>query len=232
MCRWMLANLARGTLDNRRFLREGTYQALWRPVADVVQSDDPIDQEMCRGWFRGTHREQPVIHHGGSDPGYWADLMLLPERDIGLVAMSNVFCATAWGVADAAFDITIGLEPTMPKRPITEPVCAVLQSAGQDAAIAEYRRLQADAPDGYAFDEYYFSHAAGSAVWVRRPDAVLPVLHLRAALFPHSSQAYEELGEAYLVSGDLVAAERYLQRALTLEPDSDSIPKLIERLNC
>ena len=124
-------------------------------------------------------------------------------------------------------DLIFGREPTMPKRPITVPVGAALQSGGQDAAIAEYRRLQAEAADENDFAEDHFSHATGSAVWVQRPDAAMPMLHLQTALFPDSSGAYGELGEAYLVSGDLVAAERHLQAAAAREPESESISKLL-----
>jgi CubicO group peptidase (beta-lactamase class C family) len=229
MCRWMLANLAKGELDGRRVLRDESHETLWRRTVEIV-NENPTDEAICLGWFSGTYREEPIMHHGGSDPGFFADLFLLPEREMGMMVMSNVYCASAWSVADAAMDIMLGLEPVMPKRPITVSVGAVLRAAGQDAAITEYRRLKTEADDEYDFDEHHFSHVTGSAVWLQRPDAVMPLLLLRTALFPESAGAFEELGEAYLVSGNLSAAERNLQTALALEPESESIPKLLQRV--
>ena len=231
MCRWMLANLAHGTLDGRRFLREETHDTMWHPTIKTG-GDDPLSEISCLGWFRGIYLEQPVVYHGGSDPGFWADLSLLPERQMGLIALSNVYCSTGWAVTNAAMEIMLGLEPTMPKRPVTVPVGAVLQRDGQDAAIAEYRRLQREAGDEYDFADHLLSDAALSAVWVHRPNAVMPLLHLWAALFPESSEPFEELGRAYLMSGDVAAAERSLQQALALEPESQSIARLIRSTRC
>jgi CubicO group peptidase (beta-lactamase class C family) len=229
MCRWMLANLAHGTLDGRQILNEASYETLWQP--QVVTGEETWSEVSCLGWYRGTYRGRPVVHHSGSDPGYYADLVLLPEMRLGVMVMSNAYCATAWGITDAALDLMLGLEPTAPQRPITMPVGSVLQSAGLDAAIAEYRRLQATAPNEYDFAEARFNDAAWGAIEIHRPQAVMPLLEVWAALFPKSSQAFEALGRAYLVSGEPAAAARSLHTALKLNPESETIPKLLQRLD-
>ena len=114
---------------------------------------------------------------------------------------------------------------------ITVPVGSLLQSAGSDAAIAEYRRLQATAADDYDFDGARFRDAIWGAVEVHRPDVVMPLLELWAALFPKSSDTHEWLGRAYLVSGDLTAAGRNLHTALKLNPESETIPNLLQRID-
>jgi CubicO group peptidase (beta-lactamase class C family) len=230
MCRWMLANLAYGTVDGRRILREASYETLWQPVIEANE-DPPWSEVACLSWFRGTYRECPIVHHGGSDPGYWADITLVPEMQFGVMVMANAYCATAWGVADAAVDIMLGLEPKAPRRPITVPVGAALRSGGPEVAIAEYRRLQAVAPDDYDFDEARFNDATWGAIEIHRPEAVMSLLEVWAALSPESPEAFEALGRAYLVIGDLAAAKRSLHTALTLNPDSETIPHLLQRID-
>lgn len=229
MCRWMLANLAGGILDGRRILNEASYAALWRPVA--LTGEETWMEAACLGWFRGTYREHAVVHHSGSDSGYFADLVLLPELQVGVVVMANAYSATAWAITDAALDLMLGLEPTAPRRPITVPVGAILQSAGQEAAIAEFRRLQATASGAYDFDESRFNDVTWGAVEIHRPQVVMPLLALWAALFPESPKAYEALGRAYLVGGETDLAAHSLRRALALDPASETIPKLLLQLS-
>ncbi|MBV7337115.1 serine hydrolase [Chloroflexi bacterium TSY] len=229
MCRWMLANLTHGTLDGQRILREDTYETLWHPVA--VTGEETWAETSCLGWFRGTYRERSVVHHGGSDPGYFADKVLLPQEQVGVMVMANTYCATAWAITDAALDLMLGLDPTAPRPPITVPVGARLQAAGPEAAIAEYRLLQATAADNYDFDEHHFPHATQSAIWAQRPDVVMPLLDVWVTLFPESAEAHEELGRAYLVSGDLASAASSLNRAVALNPESETMPKLLQQLN-
>ncbi len=228
MCRWALANLDHGTLNGRRILSEDSYESLWHP--EVVTGEETWTEVSCLGWFLGTYRGRPVVHHSGSDPGYFADLVLLPEMQLGVVVISNAYCATAWSITDAALDLMLGLEPTAPLRPITVPLGLVLQSSGPDTAVAEYRRLKAMASDEYDFDERNFKYATLSAIGVHRPEAVMPLLEVWVALFPESPDAHEALGQAYLVSGELPSATRSLQTALELNPESETIPKLLQQL--
>lgn len=229
MCRWMLANLAHGTLDGQRILRETTYETLWHPVA--VTGEKIWAEVSCLGWFRGTYRERPMVQHGGSDPGYYADKALLPKEQVGVIVMTNTYCASAWAITDAALDIMLGLEPAAPRPPITVPVGAVLHRAGPEAAIAEYRHLQATAADKYDFDEHHFPHATQSAIWAQRPDVVMPLLEVWVTLFPESAEAHEERGRAYLVSGDLASAAANLNIALALDPERETIHKLRQQLD-
>jgi CubicO group peptidase (beta-lactamase class C family) len=229
MCRWMLANLAHGTLAGRPILNEASYETLWHP--QVVTGEETWGEVSCLGWYRGTYRGRPIVHHSGSDPGYFSDMVLLPEMQVGVMVMSNAYCATAWGITDAALDLMLGLEPRAPRRPITVPVGSVLQSAGSEAAIAEYRRLQATTPDEYDFDGARFNDVTWGAIEIHRPQAVMPLLEVWAALFPESAEAFEALGRAYLVTGESAAAARSLHTALKLNPESETIPNLLQRLD-
>jgi len=228
MCRWMLANLAHGTLDGQQILRDTTYATLWQPVG--VTGEEVWNEQSCLGWFRGNYRERQVIHHGGSDPGYFADKILLPNEQLGLIVMANAYAASAWGVTDAALDLLLGLEPTMPKRPVTVPVGAVLQTDGVAAAVAAYRRLQEVAPDSYDFDEMRFREATESAVYQGQPEVALPLLQVWATLFPESPTMHEVLGYAYLLNKELAAATTTLQHGLMLEPENKLIAKFLRKI--
>jgi CubicO group peptidase (beta-lactamase class C family) len=227
MCRWMLANLAHGTLDGRCFVSETGHAALWHP--EVVTGEQGWDEVRCLGWGRGTYRGHPVVHHSGSDPGYFADLVLLPELQAGVVVMANAYCATAWGITDAALDLLLGLAPALPRKPITVPLGQALQAGGVEAAVAEYRGLQEAAVGEYDFGEKCLLAAVWGAIELHRPEAVMPLLNVWAALFPASAEAQEWLGRAYWASGERVRAEASWRKALELEPENEVVRGLLER---
>ena len=194
MCRWMLANLAQGTLDGRRFVSEAGHAALWHP--EVVTGEEGWDEMKCLGWSRGAYRGHGVVHQRGSDPGYYADLVLLPHLQAGVMVMANAYCPAAWDIADGALDILLGIEPALPRKPITAPVGLALQDGGVEAAVAAYRRLEAEAADEYAFGEKCLLTAIWGAVELHRPEAVMPLLEVWAALFPESAEMQEWWGRA------------------------------------
>ena len=229
MCEWALANLAHGALNGRQILSEDSHETLWRPIIET--GEETWGEVSCLGWYLGTYRGRPVVHHSGADPGYFADLVLLPEMQLGVVVMSNAYSATAWGITDAALDVVLGLQPTAPRRPITVPVGSLLRSAGRDAAIAEYRRLQSAAPEEYDFDEARFNDVTWGATWIHSPEAVMPMLEVWTTLLPESSKAHEALGRSYLVRGDSALAARTLHSALELDPESETIPRLLRQLD-
>lgn len=54
-----------------------------------------------------------VIHHGGNTRGYSADMFFLPERDLGVVVLTNVYAANMFLVAvrQKLFELLFGAEP-------------------------------------------------------------------------------------------------------------------------
>lgn len=44
----------------------------------------------CLGWFSGIYHGEQVIHHSGSVEGFTANIVYLPERKWGVVAMCNL----------------------------------------------------------------------------------------------------------------------------------------------
>jgi len=104
MSRWGLANLHRGELDGIRILKDATYDVLWRPKDNAFPN---------RGmsWFLGEHRGWKTVAHGGSDLGYTCYLVLLPEKQAGVIVAANLNGAPASKLAFAAVDILLDNEP-------------------------------------------------------------------------------------------------------------------------
>ena len=58
----------------------------------------------------------------------------------------------------------------------------------------------------------------------------MTVFKLNTNLFPESANAYDSLGEAYLMRGDIPLATANYEKALELDPESENARQMIEHL--
>jgi tetratricopeptide (TPR) repeat protein len=101
---------------------------------------------------------------------------------------------------------------------------AVLDAAltgGPDAGVAELDRLRA----GYgpaAFPESVVNGLGYALLGRDRTDAAIAVFHKYTQWFPNSANAYDSLGEAYMLAGDTARAIASYERSLELNPNNQN----------
>ena len=229
MGNWLIANMSRGSFKGRQTLRSESYDLLWRP--HVRTGEQIWTEAVGLGWHLGTYRGQPIVHHGGSDPGFSAELVIVPGADVAVVVLANANTAATGIVTDAALDLLLGAEPEPPRPPITVPVGAMLAAHGPEAARELYQRLQASEPERYDSRPGRFLDACWGAIELHQPQAVLPLLKLWVTLQPDTALAHEMLGWAYMVHGSREAAAASLRQALALDPEGDHAQRLFQQLN-
>jgi CubicO group peptidase (beta-lactamase class C family) len=229
MGQWAIANLNRGRFKGKQIVQSESYNLLWQ---SYVQTGEEIWEEAVGlGWFFGTYRGRQVVHHGGSDPGFGSELVIVPAEDAAVVVLANANTAAIGSVTDAALDVLLGVEPQVPKPPITVPVGSTLAAVGPEAAIEQYQLFQITQLDRYDAHPSRFLDATWGAIEVHRADAVMSLLKLWVTLQPDASQAYEMLGWAYMVQGEKEVAADNLRRALALGPENEEAGKLLQQLS-
>jgi CubicO group peptidase (beta-lactamase class C family) len=63
------------------------------------------------GWYRQSYRGHVMLHHGGTGPGTTSWMVLLPERNIGIVVLSNRdLTPFPWALSYEIADLLLGLE--------------------------------------------------------------------------------------------------------------------------
>jgi CubicO group peptidase (beta-lactamase class C family) len=228
MGRWAIANLNRGRFKGQQLVQPESYDLLWQPA--VPTGDSGWGEAVGLSWFFGHHRGHPIIHHGGSDPGFGSQLVLLPEQDAAVVVLANDNGAGNGIITDAAVDLLLGLEPQPLRVPITVPIGATLAARGPEAARRHYQHLLRAEPERYDAGPDRFLEAAWGAIEVHRPEVVLPLVQLWVTLQPAAALAYEMLGWAYLIRGEPAIAAENLRRALALDPDAWHAERLLQQL--
>jgi CubicO group peptidase (beta-lactamase class C family) len=100
MLRWARANLAHGTLDGGKILEAGSYDSLWRNQRDMTADlaeraaragvKMPYDSAAIGlSWMLAKRNGVWTVTHGGGDLGFRSDILLVPDRKIGIVLMTN-----------------------------------------------------------------------------------------------------------------------------------------------
>jgi CubicO group peptidase (beta-lactamase class C family) len=85
MTRWMLVNLNKGEINGRRILRAESYDLLWTARIENATNESQVGLS----WFLGEHAGHRTVGHGGGDTGFRSYILLLPEKNIGIVLASN-----------------------------------------------------------------------------------------------------------------------------------------------
>jgi len=226
MTRWILANLGHGELDGTRILSPESHDLMW--TRSVERDDGP---SVGLSWFLGRHRGERLVTHSGGDLGYVSDLVMLPDRGLGVVAACNYDQMPIGSVSRGVLDILLGHEPVLPKLPVARAFARVLEEEGIDAARAEYRRLQAEEADSYAFGPGQLNRL-GYSYLLRRDDTrtAIEVLRFNAELFPDEANCFDSLGDAYHAAGELDLAIESYRQALVIDPDFAAARRNLEDL--
>jgi CubicO group peptidase (beta-lactamase class C family) len=117
MLRYSTANLNRGELDGVRILPASTYDDMWYPYVASPWVDwfGPLLANYGMGWWVGEAAGGPAIGGYGADPGFQSFMALLPDKDMAIVAVVNVFdpdegSAHASGIGNMVMEELLGTE--------------------------------------------------------------------------------------------------------------------------
>jgi CubicO group peptidase (beta-lactamase class C family) len=96
MARWVRLQLGRGSFEGRRIVSAESLAYTRRPKVAIDEKSS-----YAMGWLQVATPNGTIVWHDGGTPGFGSFLGLLPDRDVGLIVLSNeanVGLPTALGV--------------------------------------------------------------------------------------------------------------------------------------
>lgn len=225
MSRWAIANMNRGELEGKRILKSATYDLMWKPPGEQFP-------QIGISWFLGKYREQPVVSHSGGDTGFVSNLVILPEKKIAVVMMSNYDRAPLRLITNAALDVALGLkpDPIVIKTPIDRVLFKTIAANGLDAGVKQYYELKKDQPQAYDFQERLLNILGYSFISQGKFKEAIRVLQLNVEAYPMSSNVYDSLAEAHMRNGDKALAIENYQRSLKLDAGNTNAVEALKKL--
>lgn len=118
MINWLKLHLNDGKVGENQVISAAEMTHLHRPQmlmddAGTAKSPELNDLAYALGWMTYRHRGLRVVEHGGNIDGFSALVYLVPEKDFGLVILTNQNATGVTGVlARYATDMILGLETT------------------------------------------------------------------------------------------------------------------------
>lgn len=226
MSRWAMANMNRGELDGKRILKGSTYDMMWKPAGEQFT-------RVGISWFLGKHRDIPTVGHSGGDVGFISNLLMIPDKKIAVVMMSNFDGGASLGqLTAAALDVALGLKPAplVIKLPIARVIARAIATSGIDSAVTQYLDLKKNQAQSYDFSEPQLNRLGYRLLQQRKLKEAIRVFQLNVEAYPQSGNVYDSLGEAYMVNGDKQLAIENYEKSLKLDPGNANAVEMLKKL--
>ncbi len=123
-----------------------------------------------------------------------------------------------------------GLRSVFGAKSIFETMLAAFRVKGFEFAVDLYHDLKEKEFDKYNFAE---NELNGLGYYLLASDQVneaIEILRLNVAAYPNAWNAYDSLGEAYMISGDRELAIRSYEKSLELNPDNVGGAEMLRKL--
>lgn len=158
MAQWVRLHLNGGTYQGKRLLQAATVKELHEPQLTV--RGDSVGERMFPtthfrayglGWFLQDYHGYKVVHHSGSLNWTRTHVAMIPERNIGVVAMANLSSSNLQqALMYRVLDALLGLPP----RDWSEEYLALVRRDQQRATTAPAAPRAADTRPSLALDRY------------------------------------------------------------------------------
>lgn len=145
-------------------------------------------------------------------------LALTVAMGLGIFAASMVFWLPG---IKAAYDSRTSIAATL---------SATIASRGGEEAVKQYHALKAAQPATYNFDERELNRLGYTLIRAHKLENAIRIFQLNVQAYPHSSNVYDSLAEAYMHHGDKPQAIANYQKALRLNPDNRNAALWLRKL--
>jgi hypothetical protein len=113
---------------------------------------------------------------------------------------------------------------------LSQVLKATIDAKGLAAAIAQYRELKAKAFGDVYASESDLNGLGYQLINEKKTKEAIEILKLNVEAYPQSANAYDSLGEAYMVDGQTAPAIENYQKSLDLDPKNANAAEMLKKL--
>ena len=105
-----------------------------------------------------------------------------------------------------------------------------IRDNGIDSGIAKYQQLRSDDQNNLSFNENDFNSLGYNLITRGMIDAAIEVFNMNVEMNPQSANAYDSLGEAYMINENKELAVKNYKKSLELNLDNTNAKMILEKL--
>ncbi len=217
-------------LYGNRFIGENSKEIMFRKTAAIVSYGWKVNTN----FFNSNDTDSlKVVRCTGALPGFNALVVRFLRDNKTIILLENVrqLRYRQDDIVKGIANILYGKPYLLPKRSLAKALLYEVQHKGAPAAKQLYTLHKNDSMHYYMDEQeinsmgYYLLYTAGNTV------AAAALFNINILQFPRSANAYDSMGEAYMVMGDKKQALENYRKSLDLNPSNDNAKKMIEKLS-
>jgi CubicO group peptidase (beta-lactamase class C family) len=174
--------------------------------------------------------EEHLFGHNGADEGFQALLRAFTDSGRGVVIMANsdngfaIFDRLAHSIGRAYG--WKGFDPD-PDQPGTT-ADLLMRLRGVDASLDWYREARRQDPGRFRPGD--LNRLGYQLLRSERAAEAIKVFEANVTLYPDDANAYDSLGEGYMVAGNKAAAITNYRKSLAMDPSNENAKKMLSKL--
>ncbi|MBA6383056.1 serine hydrolase [Colwellia sp. BRX10-6] len=180
-----------------------------------------------------NHKIKSIAHSGGIN-GFQTLITRLPQDQHMIVQLNNTGGAALNEMTDAIIRILYGEAFDEPKKSIVSVLYKTIKEKGIDSAIRLYHDLKESKSKSneyeYEFAEHHLNNMGYQLLEINKVVEAIEIMKLNTIEHPESGNAYDSLGEAYLVNDQKAQALKSYKKSLELEPDNKHAVTVIKEI--
>ncbi len=177
------------------------------------------------GFRNRTENGHTIIGHSGGFPGINSFLDIYLDLGYSVAIMSNTDMG-AVEVQEFIMSRLVGKTRDMINRELTEAILERILEGGYEAGVKLYQERK---EDGTVLEQR-INEFGYALLEQRKIDGAIDVFRFNVHVHPQSSNVYDSLGEAYMVSGKRELAIENYEKSVELDPGNTHGKEMLERL--
>ncbi|MBN2089936.1 serine hydrolase [candidate division KSB1 bacterium] len=201
-------------LYTEKLIKQATLQEAYTPA----RLNNDSTHAYGFGWSIDTAPGHLRVRHGGS----WAGFRIFIDRDLvahnAIILLTNNTSSSIYEIIGAIDNILQDRPYTLPKISIAHVLEKAIIQQGVAFAIQQYHDLKAKQPEAYNFSEEQLNRLGYQLLAMKMTKEAIAIFKLNIEAFPQSYNAYDSLGEAYMINGDKDLAIKNYEKSIELNP--------------
>lgn len=189
------------------------------------------------GWLVSTSSPEQAeagqkIMSEGAVYGFFARYVRLPRDQYRIILLTNVRAGTNYlpEIEQGMTNVLYGKPYQPPKKSIAEALFATFKREGIASTLRQYRDSKRERFGSYNFAVDELNTLGYQLIRMQMVREAIEIFKLNTEAYPQSANAYDSLGEAYMISGDKERAIVNYQRSVELNPRNTNALEMLRRL--
>ncbi|MGH9946830.1 MAG: serine hydrolase [Pyrinomonadaceae bacterium] len=177
-----------------------------------------------------TGKVSTIIITDGLVPGFISLVVEQVEAKRLVILLTNVREMTIrlGDINNALINILDGKKYDLPKRSLAQTIVTTVKQKGIQTALEQFHVLTRSKT--YYLNESEFNSAGYLLLGEKRIREAIEIFKINTEAFPQSANAYDSLGEAFMIRGDKERAIEHYQKSVELNPKNTNAIEMLKKL--